>query len=80
MTEEKWSMPEITQKNFRILLPGKIAAAVMIASSRFGRDCFDVAKRFYDSPLYAELEREGSKCWWMSPTQLEHGYERVMCN
>ena len=79
MTEEKWSMPEITQKNFRILLPGKIASAVMIASSRFGRDCFDVAKQFYDSPIYAELERESSKCWWMSPSQLERGYERAMC-
>jgi len=77
MTEEKWSMPEITQKNFRILLPGKIAAAVMIASSRFGRDCFEVAKQFYDSSLYAELERESSKCWWMSPTQLEQSYERL---
>jgi len=78
MSEVRWSMPEMTQKNFRILLPGKIASAVMIASSRFDRDCFDVAKQFYDSPLYAELERESSKCWWMSPSQLEQGYERVM--
>ena len=77
-TSDQWKMPEITQKNFRALLPGKIASAVMIASSRFGRDCFDVAKQFYDSPIYAELEREASKYWWMSPDQIEQGYERVM--
>lgn len=78
MAEVPWSMPEINQRNFRILLPGKIAAAVMIASSRFGRDCFLVAKQFYDSPVYAELEREASKYWWMSPEQLEIAYEQVM--
>ena len=78
MAEDQWKMPEITQKNFRVLLPGKIASAVMIAASRFGRDCFDVAKQFYDSPIYAELERESSKYWWMSPDQIEQGYERVM--
>ena len=78
MTEETWKMPEITQRNFRILLPSKIASAVMIVSSRFGRDCFAVAKQFYDSPVYAELERESSKYWWMSPEQIEQGYERAM--
>lgn len=78
MAGENWTMPEITQKNFRILLPGKIASAVMIASERLGRDCFEVAKQFYDSPVYAELERESSKYWWMSPSQLERGYESVM--
>ena len=78
MSGENWSMPEITQKNFRILLPGKIASAVMLVSSRFGRDCFAEARSFYDSPLYAELERESSKYWWMSPDQLERGYERFM--
>lgn len=78
MTEEQWSMPEITQQNFRALLPGKIASAVMAVSSRFGGDCFAVAKQFYDSPIYAELERESSKYWWMSPDQLAQGYDRVM--
>ena len=71
-------MPEMTQRNFRILLPSKIASAVMIVSSRFGRDCFAVAKQFYDSPVYAELERESSKYWWMSLEQIELGYGRVM--
>lgn len=74
MADEQWSMPEITQKNFRVLLPGKIAAAVMLSAARSGEDAFLVAKQFYDSPIYAELERESSKCWWLSPEQLERGY------
>lgn len=32
MDETQWSMPEMTQKNFRVLLPGKIARTVMILS------------------------------------------------
>ena len=65
------AMPEITQDNFRILLPGKIAKAVFLASEHSGEDCFEVAKRFYASPVYHELERESSKYWWLSPEQLE---------
>ena len=70
MAETQWSMPEMTQKNFRVLLPGKIARTVMILSAAQSRDSFEVAKQFYDSPVYAELERESSKYWWMSPEQL----------
>ena len=46
--------------------------------SRFGEDCFAVVRQFYDSPVYAELERESSKYWWMSLEQIELGYGRVM--
>ena len=67
MTETQWRMPEMTQKNFRVLLPGKIARTVMILSAAQSRDSFE---QFYDSPVYAELEREESKYWWMSPEQL----------
>lgn len=63
-------IPEITQDNFRILLPGKIAKAVLLSAQHTGEDCFDVAKRFYVSSTYRELERESSKYWWFSPEQL----------
>jgi hypothetical protein len=71
---QQWTMPEMTQKNFRVLLPGKIAETVMLLSAQSGQDCFAVAKQFYDSPLYSELERESSKYWWLSPSQLETAY------
>ena len=70
-------MPEITQDNFRILLPGKIAKAVFLAAEHSGEDCFEVAKRFYASPVYHELERESSKYWWLSPEQLESAMELI---
>ena len=64
-------MPEITQDNFRILLPGKIAKAVFLASEHSGEDCFEVATRLYASASYHELERESSKYWGLSPEQIE---------
>ena len=70
-------MPEMTQKNFRVLLPGKIAATVMLLSAQSGQDCFAVARQFYDSSLYSELERESSKYWWLSPSQLETAYSAI---
>ena len=74
MADEQWSMPEITQENFRVLLPAKIAEAILIISSHTGEDCFSAVKEFYDSPVYSKLEREGSKYWWMSPSQLAEVY------
>ena len=53
MADEQWSMPEITQENFRVLLPAKIAEAILIISSHTGEDCFSAAKEFYDSPVYS---------------------------
>ena len=67
----------MTQKNFRVLLPGKIAATVMLLSAQSGQDCFAVARQFYDSSLYSELERESSKYWWLSPSQLETAYSAI---
>ena len=74
---QQWTMPEMTQKNFRVLLPGKIAATVMLLSAQSGQDCFAVARQFYDSSLYSELERESSKYWWLSPSQLETAYSAI---
>lgn len=60
----------ITQRTLRSILPGKIARTVMIIAERSHRPSLDVLKEFYASPVYAQLEREETKFWWMSPQQL----------
>ena len=70
-------MEEITQSNFRILLPRKIVQTVMLLSQETGRDAFDVAREFYASQVYRNLERERTKYWWLSPEQLEEAYHRA---
>jgi hypothetical protein len=62
--------PEITQENFRLLLPGKIASvAEKIAADR---KCSpkEALQTFYASALYRQLENEKTKRWWESPLQL----------
>lgn len=62
----------ITQQNLRSILPGKISRAVMIIAARDKKPTLQSLKEFYLSPVYARLEREESKYWWMSPDQLAH--------
>ncbi|GHU16530.1 hypothetical protein FACS1894163_06060 [Spirochaetia bacterium] len=60
----------ITQDNFRLLLPGKIAA--IVEKRREDRHCTskEALLSFYCSKLYHELENEKTKRWWESPAQL----------
>ena len=60
----------INQKTLRSILPGKICRTVMLISDHSGQKPLFELKRFYNSPVYAELECEESKLWWMSPEQL----------
>jgi hypothetical protein len=62
--------PEITQDNFRLLLPGKIAA--IVGKILEERHCSpkEALLLFYRSELYRELENEKTKRWWESPMQL----------
>jgi hypothetical protein len=63
-------MTPITPENFRLLLPGKIAA--IIEMRREARHCSsrEALSAFYRSRLYRELEHEETKRWWESPAQL----------
>ncbi|MDR1899529.1 MAG: hypothetical protein LBQ55_05940 [Treponema sp.] len=63
-------MTDITQENFRLLLPGKIAA--IVEKRREERHCSskEALLAFYRSALYRELENEQTKRWWESPAQL----------
>ena len=60
----------ITEHNLRSILPGKVSRTVMIIAARDKKPALQTLKDFYLSPVYARLEREESKYWWMSPSQL----------
>jgi len=60
----------ITQKTLRSILPGKIARTVMVMTERNHRPSLEVLKEFYASPVYAKLDQEETKCWWMRPEEL----------
>ena len=60
----------INQRNLRSILPGKIARTVMLIAERDQVSPLKALKDFYFSPVYARLEDEASKYWWMSPEQL----------
>jgi hypothetical protein len=63
-------MTNITQENFRLFLPGKIAALVEMRREERGCSPKEALLAFYRSSLYRELEREETKRWWESPAQL----------
>ncbi|MDR2762136.1 MAG: hypothetical protein LBB88_05995 [Planctomycetaceae bacterium] len=64
------AIPEITQNNFRFLLPSKIAAVVDKICETKKCPIKTALLEFYNSKLYAELEIEKTKRWWQSPEQL----------
>jgi hypothetical protein len=64
------TLPEITQENFRLLLPGKIAVIVEKRMEEQLCTAKEALLSFYHSKLYRELENEKTKRWWESPAQL----------
>jgi len=60
----------INQYTIRSILPGKISRAVMLLAQKSGRTPLEELKAFYASPVYAKLESEETKYWWLSPEQL----------
>jgi hypothetical protein len=62
-------------ENFRLLLPGKIAAMVEKRREERGCSSKEALLAFYRSSLYRELENEETKRWWESPTQLYEDWE-----
>ncbi|MDR0338630.1 MAG: hypothetical protein LBI18_16280 [Planctomycetaceae bacterium] len=63
-------LPEITQQNFRALLPAKIAAIVAKICEAKKCSAKNAILEFYQSEIYRELEIEETKYWWKSPAQL----------
>lgn len=64
------NMPEINQKNFRALLPAKIAGVIEKISTEKRISSKEALLFFYSSNVYRELEIEETKRWWESPAQL----------
>jgi hypothetical protein len=60
----------ITQDNFRLLLPGKIAKAAKMIDDERHCGQKEALLAFYRSALYRELEVEATKRWWESALQL----------
>jgi hypothetical protein len=64
------NLPEITQQNFRVLLPSKIAAVIVKICESRQCSAKTAILEFYQSEIYKELEIEETKYWWKSPAQL----------
>ena len=66
--------PSVTQRNLRMLLPTKIAKTLEFIIQEEQCSSQEALLKFYASRIYALLEREESKTWWMSPLQLYREY------
>ena len=75
---EPMKFPKITQNNFRMLLPAKIAMTVEMIAKHEQIMPIKAMVNFYHSRTYSSLEKEATKFWWMSPLQLFREYEREM--
>ncbi len=63
-------IPEITNKNLYLLLPGKIAAVVEQYIADNGVSILDGLLKFYNSSTYSNLEKEQTKLWHLGPVGL----------
>ena len=70
------NVPEITQDNFRILIPGKIARVVSLIQEKDGGTVIEAMLKFYNSKIYSLLEQERTKTWYMSALQLFQEYQQ----
>lgn len=56
-------IPEITNGNLYMLLPGKIVGVVELAAKHNPMPPLDILRQFYASNTYKQLEREETKLW-----------------
>ena len=63
-------IPEITDKNLYLLLPGKVSAVVGKYVDENAGDLLDGLRKFYNSTTYKNLEREQTKMWHLGPVAL----------
>ena len=63
-------MTQVTQKNLRSILPGKIARTALLISETQKCPIKEALLDFYKSPVYKQLEVEQTKRWWQSPMEL----------
>ena len=63
-------IPEITDKNLYLLLPGKVSAIVGKYVDENSVNLLDGLRAFYNSMTYKNLEREQTKTWHLGPVAL----------
>lgn len=63
--------PKITQDNVHLLLPNKIAhLADRLIKNGIAKDIADALGLVYSSSVYANLENEKTKYWWLGTNAL----------
>ena len=63
-------IPEITQNNLYLLLPGKVAAVVEQYVNDHSVPMLNALRKFYQSDTYKNLEQEHTKLWHYGPVAL----------
>ncbi len=63
-------IPEITDKNLYLLLPGKVSAVVEQYVDEHHTSMLDGLRKFYHSSTYRHLEQEQTKLWHLGPVAL----------
>ena len=65
--------PKITQDNVHLLLPNKVAQlADRLIRCGMASDMPTALSMVYASPVYAKLENEKTKYWWLGVNALFH--------
>ena len=65
--------PKITQENVHLLLPNKVAQlADRLMLCGMAPDMPTALSMVYASPVYAKLEEERTKYWWLGVNALFH--------
>lgn len=63
--------PKITQDNVHLLLPNKVAQlASRLLQNGDAKDIANALTMIYTSPVYAKLEQEKTKYWWLGINAL----------
>ena len=65
------SQPKITQENVHLLLPSKVAQlADRLLKDGYANNMASALTMVYSSPVYAKLEQEKTKYWWLGVNAL----------
>lgn len=65
------NQPKITQDNVHLLLPNKVAQlANRLLLNGEAKDIANALTMIYTSPVYAKLEQEKTKYWWLGINAL----------
>lgn len=73
--------PKITQDNVHLLLPNKVAQlANRLLQNGDAKDIANALTMIYTSPVYAKLEQEKTKYWWLGINALYQEIKDVIKN